>query len=274
MNIRRPPVRYYGGKWRIASWIMSYFPKHITYCEPFAGGAGVLFQKEPSKFEIINDLNGDVVNFFDVLRSSPEALIRAIELTPFSREEHRRAYIREGDSLELARRFYVRSRQSFGSGEGKWNTGWRFQANDRRHSSSLDEWNHTDELWAAAARLKMVQIECDDAMNVIPRFDTPQTLFYVDPPYLFDTRYSDEPRYAHEMTNDQHTHLAELLQTVQGMVIVSGYKSELYKDLYRDWQVVSKHTRTNGNNPATEYLWLSPKATALDYLPLFAGVLP
>lgn len=269
VNISRPPVRYYGGKWRIAPWIIQYFPPHITYCEPFAGGASVLFRKEPSKFEVINDLNNDVVNFFDVLRSRPDDLIRAIELTPYSRSEYVRAYDRDGDCIERARRFYVRSRQSYGSGEGEYRTGWRYQANDRRGSSVVNEWNQPEHLWEAARRLKVVQIECDDALKVIERFDTPQTLFYVDPPYLFKTRYSDEHRYANEMTTAEHCQLAHVLRAVQGMVILSGYESDLYNDLYPDWSKVSKDTRTNANHEATEYLWLSPDACSLHRLPLF-----
>lgn len=271
VKISRPPVRYYGGKWRIASWIMQYFPPHIAYVEPFCGAANILFQKLPSKFEVINDLNAEVVNFFDVLRSRPEDLIRALQLTPFSREEHRRAHDRTGTSLERARKFYVRSRQSFGSGEGEYNTGWRYQANERRGTSTIDEWNNTEHLWDAARRLKQVQIECDDALRVIPRFDTPETLFYVDPPYLFETRYSDEERYAHEMTNQDHRKLAEVLHRVQGKVILSGYASELYRELYPDWTVKMKSTRTNGNRPAEEYLWLSPNACQVSDLPLFKG---
>jgi DNA adenine methylase len=269
LQITRPPVRYYGGKWRIAPWIIQYFPPHVTYCEPFCGGASVLFRKEPSKYEVINDLNKDVVNFFDVLRSRPDDLIRAIELTPYSRAEYIRAYDREGDSVERARRFYIRSRQSFGSGEGTYRTGWRYQANDRRGTSVVGEWNQTAHLLEAARRLKVVQIECDDAFNVIERFDTPQTLFYVDPPYLFETRHSDEHRYACELTDAEHYQLAHSLKTVQGMVILSGYDSDLYNALFPDWRKVSKDTRTNANHEATEYLWLSPKANSLQRLPLF-----
>lgn len=269
VKISRPPVRYYGGKWRLASWIIQYFPPHITFVEPFCGAASILFRKEPSKFEVINDLNGEVVNFFDVLRSRPEDLIRAIQLTPFSREEHKRAHDREGNPLERARRFYIRSRQSFGAGEGKYNTGWRFQANNRRGTSVIGEWNDTDHLWEAARRLKQVQIECDEALRVIQRFDMPETLFYVDPPYLFETRYSDEERYAHEMSVEDHCQLAESLRRVEGKVILSGYSSPLYQELYPDWTVVSKQTVTNGNNPATEYLWISPNASKLSDLPLF-----
>lgn len=265
---RRPPVRYYGGKFRIAPWIIQHFPPHVAYFEPFAGGASVLFRKEPSKYEIINDRNGDVVNFFDVLRADADALIRAIQLTPYSREEHKRAYRREPglDQLERARRFYVRSRMSFGSGEGQYNTGWRFQVHNKRGTSTVEEWNTVDHLWAAAARLKLVQIENDDAFRAIKRFDGPDTLMYIDPPYPFSTRYDHERAYSHEMSDNDHRALADLLRSVQGMVIISGYMCDLYQELYGDWMCVSKDTKTNGNNPATEYLWISPAAQRVDAL--------
>lgn len=270
-NIVNPPVRYFGGKFRIAEWIIEQFPTHTTYVEPFAGGASVLFRKQPSKIEVLNDLNGEVVNFFDVLRTRPDELIRVIELTPYSREEHRRAHEVTGDELERARRFYVRSRQSYGSGEGEYNTGWRFQANDKRGTTNVEEWNKTDALWQAATRLKAVQIECDNALNTIKRFDGPNTLFYVDPPYLPETR-STSNEYRHEMTEAQHIELADVLNAVQGMVILSGYKSELYSRMYGDWHCISKETRANDNAPTVEYLWINAAANALNRLPLFEGL--
>lgn len=267
---KSPPVRYYGGKWRIGKWIIQQFPPHTCYVEPFTGGASVLFQKSPSKFEVINDLNGEVVNFFDVLRSTPEDLIHALQLTPFSREEHKRAHqLDSDDPLERARRFYIRSRQSFGSGEGQYATGWRYQKNDRRGSSCVDEWNSLHHLYDAARRLKYVQIECDDAFRVLRRFDGPETLFYVDPPYLFSTRYSNEKRYRHELSDGQHIQLAESLHHLEGMVILSGYVSELYNDLFSTWRRMSKETKTNGNNEATEYLWINPLADRR-LMPLFS----
>lgn len=271
IKISSPPLRYFGGKWRIAPWIIEHFPEHITYVEPFSGGAGVLFRKQPSPYEIINDINRELVTFFDVLRSRTDELLEAIVLTPMSRYEHRRAHIAEEslDPLEIARRVYVRSRQSFGTGEGKYSTGWRYQGNSNRGTSIVDEWHKFDHLIAAACRLKNVQIECDDALAVIKRFDSKDTLFYVDPPYVWDTRYNQQDMYANELSDNDHVQLAEELKAVEGMVIVSGYMSDLYQELYGDWTVVQKKTRTNGGGDAMEYLWLSPQATSINRLPLF-----
>ncbi len=276
LNITSPPVRYFGGKWRIATWIMDQFPPHTTYVEPFCGGASILFRKQPSQYEVLNDLNSNIITFFDVLRSRPDDLISVLQMTPYSREEHRRAHddvsVDHPDRpLEVARRFYIRSRQSFGAGEGEYSTGWRFQRDAKRGSSCVEEWNKTEHLLLAAKRLKSVQIECDDALSTIERFDNPKTLFYVDPPYTFDTRHSDEHRYAHELTDNQHIDLADVLKSVQGMVLISGYDSPLYQDLYKGWRCIQKETRTNGNNEATESLWISPNADDVNNLPLFAS---
>lgn len=275
LNITSPPVRYFGGKWRIGSWILEQFPPHSTYVEPYCGGASILFRKQPSQYEVLNDLNSSIVTFFDVLRSRGQELIDVIQLTPYSREEHRKAHDEvpldyPDRQLEVARRFYVRSRQSFGSGEGDYSTGWRFQKNHRRGLSCVEEFYRTEQLYLAAERLKAVQIENDDAIKCIQRFDTPETLFYVDPPYQFETRHSNEHRYSHEMTDKQHAELATELFLVKGMVLLSGYQSPLYESLFKGWRCITKETRTNGNNEATECLWISPNADDVGNLPLFS----
>ena len=270
--INNPPVRYKGGKWRIADWIIGYFPKHESYVEPFCGGASVFFQKPPSAIETLNDLNKNIVTFFDVLRAKPEELIRSIELTPYSRDEWEQAHDTTADDpLEIARAFYIRSRMSFDSGEGRWKSGWRYMRNNRRGKTVTQEWNDVSMLWAAARRLKDAQIENRPALDVIAKFDGPETLFYIDPPYLFDTRHSNEEYYAFEMSDNEHVELANLLQKVEGMVILSGYDHPMYQELYHDWVFVEKSARTNGNHKATECLWINPSANEINKLPLFAG---
>lgn len=265
-----PPLRWTGSKWQLAEWIISQFPPHQLYCEPYAGGAAIFFRKQPAKIEVLNDLNGDVVNFFNILRTRPDELIRAVDLTPYSRAEYELAYQPCDDPLERARRFYVCSRQSFGAYSGR-KTGWRTQKNWRRGMSINHEWNRLHGLFQAAYRLKDAQIECDDALAVIRRYDSPHALFYVDPPYVLSSRSQGvgRKRYQHEMTDADHRSLCDLLHTVKGMVILSGYDSALYRELYSDWHVLSKSTTTNGNSTATEYLWLSPNAQQLNKLPLF-----
>lgn len=261
-TLTRHVLRYHGSKRRIGPWIIAHFPPHTCYVEPFGGGAGVLLQKEPADFEVYNDLERSVVNFFDVLRNRPDELIRAIELTPYSRVELERAQQPAGDPLEDARRFYVLSYQQHHGGRGRMSSGWRIQRKNNRGKSIVADWNHTDHLHVAARRLKRVQIECDDALNVIPRFDGPETLFYVDPPYVWGTR-SERWRgkaYLHEMSDDEHRALAAALREIEGMAIVSGYPSDLYdRELFSDWRRVNKETIDGLSQPQVECLWLSPR---------------
>lgn len=277
VKVERPPVRYFGGKWRLAEWIMSHFPaEHRCYVEAFAGGASVLLQKPHTSYEVLNDLDGDVINFFDMLRSRTEELIRAIWLTPYSREEWRRAREQQPavDPIERARRFYVRCWQSFGSGTGISSTGWRFQkgGSDSGRADAVKSWNSTEHLWAVAERLKLVQIENDDALVVMKRYDGPKTLFYLDPPYVHSTRYESSHRkgYQHEMVDEEHRCFAETARQLQGMVIVSGYQSGLYEELFHDWQCVTKETADINAKMQTECLWLSPSVSRIENLPLFA----
>jgi len=282
--INRPALRYFGGKWRLAKWIMSFFPEHFCYAEPFTGGASVLLQKERVEHEVINDLDGNVVNFFRVLRERPDELIRAIELTPFARDEYRLSIQVAENELERARRFYVRCWQSIGSNADK-NGGWRFQRSDNGYSVAK-QFTQTDYLWGIVERLRGVQIESDDAIKIIRRYDAPETLFYIDPPYLPETReYSG--RYRLEVMPDYHCQLAQVLNTIEGMAIVSGYPSGLYDELFTGWRAERKEVKTNGEAKGLETLWLSPRTTealanqaaqteqarlSLGTLPLFAGM--
>jgi len=270
-EITSPPVRYTGSKWRIAPWVISHFPPHTCYVEPFCGGASVLFRKSPSAVEVINDLNGEVINFFEVLRNRPEDLIRAIDLTPFSRAELKLALTTSNDSLESARRLYIRARQSYTAGEAEKSRGWRFQKNmSRGPLSFVQEWANLAHLRPAAARLKMALIECDTALNILSRYDDPQALFYCDPPYTATTRTKRD--YPLEMTDGDHIALSEALHGIKGMALISGYDCALYQELYADWRMVTKQAYTIALVARTECLWISPRASAaMGYGPLFGG---
>lgn len=282
-SVTRPPLRWWGSKWRLAPWIMSFFPPHACYVEPFGGGANVLLRKEPVEMEIYNDADGEVVNFFRVLRERTTELMLAIHLTPHARDELALAREPVSDPLERARRFYVRSWQAYHAGRQHEDTGWRLQYRNNRGKSIIADWNDTGRLWPVVARLKQVQIENTGALSLIARVDNPRTLFYVDPPYVLSTR---SPRrkygaYSVDMDDDDHRRLAEVLHQVKGMVVLSGYRSALYDELFAGWQTVNKSMHTNGNVPRMEYLWLSPNTvTALERaqmkdvheLPLFAVV--
>lgn len=265
-----PPVRYMGSKWQLSEWVISKFPPHDRYVEPFCGSAAVFFRKNRSQVEVLNDLNGDLVNFFKMLRDNSEELINKIELTPFALAEYEEAWTPCDDPLENARRFYVRSWQSF-SGDTKVRSGWRRVSNQSRDRTAAKDWQRLGGLRDAVALLRNAQLDSLDAIDCIRRNDTPDTLFYVDPPYVHSTRKSLRHQYQHEMTDADHVALAECLHQLKGMVILSGYESPLYAELYADWSVSTISNTTNGNGVATEYLWLSPNATDLAKLPLFSG---
>lgn len=173
-NIKRPALRYHGGKWKLAPWIVSHFPPHTTYVEPFGGGASVLLRKQPSFIEVYNDISGLVVNFFRVLRDQPDELMRLIELTPYSRQEFLESQKACVDSLELARRFFVWSWQGRGRAGVQEPGGWRFMSRATRGKTPVDDWTNNQHLWQIVQRLKAVHIESDDAAKVIGRFDMAQ----------------------------------------------------------------------------------------------------
>lgn len=271
----RPALRYFGGKWRIGKWIISHFPDHYTYVEPFGGGASVLLQKNPSPLEVYNDIDGDVVNYFRVLRDHPDELIRAINLTPFSREEYNQAFkpvpahlwfslmrfrgVRLAD-LERARQLYIRSFQSYASHTDRM-SGWRWEKSKKSNRTALGSWNSSlVHLEAAAARMRMVQIENDDVFRIIKRYDTPNTLFYLDPPYI-EEALSSQHRYKHSLTEEQHTELLTRIQRLKGMVAISMVKHHVYQEMLSNWEFHSLETRTQNGNKMQECLWLSPSAS-------------
>lgn len=271
----RPALRYHGGKWQLSNWIISHFPTHTCYCEPFGGGAAVLLNKSPAFVEVYNDLNDDVVNFFRVLRDRPSELFAAIDLTPYSRREYLESQSMDGDDVERARKFFVWSWQGRGRAGVVEPGGWRFMSRDTRGRTPVDDWNNNQHLWSVARRLKQVQIENDNALTVIKRFDTHKTLHYVDPPYVQSTRGQRWALtgYAHELSDAQHVELANLLHSVDGMVILSGYPSTLYDDLYADWKRVDRDvTKDNAGGVAVECLWISKNANQQQAMFSFSGM--
>lgn len=261
----RPVLRYHGGKWKLASWIISHFPPHRVYVEPFGGAASVLLRKPRSYAEVYNDLDGEIVNVFRVLRDPAQArqLERVLRLTPFAREEFELSYIRDEDPIEQARRTIARSFMGFGSNAHNRPTG--FRANTTRSSTTPShDWAHyPDQIGAFVERLRGVVIENRPAIEVIQQHDSRETLHYVDPPYVHAARGAGMVgNYRHEMTDDDHRELAEVLRSVRGAVVVSGYPTPLYEDLYAGWRMVVRtgyaDGAADGTQRRTEALWLSP----------------
>lgn len=263
----RPVLRYHGGKWRLAPWIIEHLPRRRVYVEPFGGGASVLMRKPRSYSEVYNDLDGEIVNLFRVMRDEPNELLRRVQLTPFSRGEFRESYEPSDDPIEQARRTLFRAQAGHGStGSTGRNTG--FRANVTRSSTTpAHDWRrHADTLPPAIERMRGVIIENAPAAEVVERYDSPDTLFYVDPPYPLLTRTNTakwDMIYRHEMTDDQHRELAEQLHQVEGAVVLSGYPCDLYDlELYPDWLRLERRAHTDARLERVEVLWLNPAAHA------------
>lgn len=280
-DLPRPALRWHGGKWLLAPWIIRHFPEHRCYVEPFGGAASVLLRKPRAYAEIYNDLDGEVVNFFRVLRdsSAAAALIASLRLTPFARAEFEESYVDTQDPAERARRLVARSFMGFGSdGHNRAvRTGFR-SASNRSGTTPAHDWvNYPDGLVQIVERLQGVVIENRPAINVMQRHDGHDTLHYVDPPYMPETRSQKSRRgkiryhaYAHEMTSEDHAELLAYLKTLKGMVVLSGYPSALYTRALGRWERRDFAALADGARPRTECLWLNARAVdALGHGPLF-----
>lgn len=268
----RPALRYLGGKWKLAERIVGHFPPHHIYVEPFGGGASVLLRKPRSRAEVYNDLDEDLVGLFRVLRDPERAerLAALVRLTPFSRAEFEAAYEHTGDQVEQARRLLVRSFQGFGSCASRRDrtTGWRTGVRLDSASAARDWANYPHAIAELCQRLAGVSVEARPALDVLANYDSPGTLFYVDPPYVHATRSPRRTRtapsngYAHELNDRDHVELLERLVEMAGAIVLSGYASPLYDDVLGDWRRVEIGTHADGARPRTEVLWLNPAACA------------
>lgn len=236
----RPPVKWHGGKFYLCQRIIEQFPPHHTYLEPFGGAASVLLNKEPSDVEVYNDLDHRITRLFRVLRDHGEELHRRLSLSPYSEEEFHDAVQATDDEIEQARRDFVRWRLSLG-GRGD-SFSFTLHRVRRRmadvvsgYLSMIDE-----QLPFIVERLRTVQILCRPAIEVIRVWDSPNTLIYCDPPYVPSTRHeASRSIYGCEMTDDEHRELADVLKSSEAKVVISGYPSPLYDELYKKWKVVT-----------------------------------
>ncbi len=265
-NIQHPLIRYHGGKFRIADWIISQFPKHKTYVEPFGGGGSVLLSKHPSQIEVYNDIDNEVVNLFRVLRDPEQRqkLEEQLYLTPFSRSEFYCAYEDTDCPVEKARRMIVRAQMGFGSaGATKGNTGFRM-AGGRQKNYEIRLWDkYPSRLSHYAERLKQVLVENQEASKVISYYDNDDTLFYVDPPYIRSTRAANVLAYQYEMDDGAHIELLGQLNNLKGFVVLSGYDCEIYNSRLSGWEKMTKQVQASGKCGGVtrqECLWLNPKA--------------
>lgn len=274
MAVHSPALRYHGAKFRLAPWVMQFFPAHRVYVEPFGGAAGVLLQKPRAYAEVYNDLDDDIANFFRVLRDPVLAarLLEQLTLTPYARTEFELAYEDEDRPcpVERARRTAVRASMGFGSaGATKGVTGFRVDT-ARAYSTAQHLWaRYPDQLAAVIERMQGVLIENRPATEVMRQHDTTDTLHFVDPPYVLATRVlqgsGSKGYYRHEMTDEQHLDLLSTLKDLQGMVVLSGYPSDLYEQELSSWQMHTTSSRMSagrGTGLRTECIWLNEQCQA------------
>jgi DNA adenine methylase len=265
----KSPVSYFGSKQTIAAWIVGLLPEHDHYVEPFAGGLSVLLAKRPSRMETVNDLDGELMTFWRVLRERPDELLRVCELTPHARAELAGAWEAAEDEVELARRVWVRLSQ--GRGGMMRRSGWRHYTTTSGSSFGMPDHldAYRDRMLPAAARIASVSLECLPALTMIGKYGAASdVLLYVDPPYLGSTR-SHRNRYGAEMRGeDDHRELAIALADCRAAVVLSGYHSPLYDELYAGWHVYEQATQTGngrGDKARVEVLWANrPLADRLD----------
>jgi len=266
----RPVLRWHGGKWRLAPWILSHFPPHRVYVEPFGGAASVLLRKEPSHAEVYNDLDGGVVELFRILRDERRAaeFTRQLRLTPFARQEFLAAYQDSDDPIEAARRLVIRAFMGHGSDSASGVvSGFRANSNRSGTTPAHDWANYPDALRATIERLRGVIVEQRDACEVMRQHDAPTTLHYLDPPYVHETRTwmlsgKGKGNYRYELDNAGHERLLETAVDVEGMVLISGYAHEIYESALGEWRRVETQAHADGARPRTEILWINPQACA------------
>jgi DNA adenine methylase len=265
-DVSRSALRYFGGKWALAPWIISHMPAHRIYVEPFGGAASVLLRKPRSPVEVYNDLDDEIVGIFRILQNAVQCreLVRILQRTPYARREFELAFRATDDPLVRAQRAIIRAYMSFHH-SALFSPQKTTFANARHRKKcggcKAHEWmSYPRHLANVCRRLRGVIIECGDALDVIRVQDTSDALFFVDPPYVMGTRDKNS-RYRHEMSDAQHVALLTLLKGVQGKVMVTGYASDLYDDLLAGWTRLSRpHYAASGAGVQTrmEVLWIKP----------------
>lgn len=259
-------LNYPGAKWGMAKQICSLMPDHRSYLEPFFGSGAVLFNKVPSAIETVNDIDGDITNFFKVLREQPDRLAEAIGLTPYSRDAFNDAHENRGSGeFDRAYRFAIRSKMGHGFKTYQ-KTGFKIDVYARERSYCVGCWNRLPaDLLEAAVRLKEVQIENQPALDVIRKFNHDNVLIYADPPYLLDTRGGKQYRY--EMDEQDHLDLLDTLKQHKGTVILSGYPHEMYDRELKGWSRIARKSYNQNSDQRTEVLWYNfDVPTLFDFL--------
>lgn len=250
-------MKYPGSKWTLAEWIISFFPEHHSYLEPFFGSGAVLFNKPRSNIETVNDLDGNVVNLFEWIKKDPEKLAHEIYYTPYSRQVYENAYASvPEESLEQAVCFFIQLNMGYGFRTNGRKVGWKIDIQGRERSYASQDWcNLPEKIMLAAERLRGVQIENKPAVELIQQFNYPNVLIYADPPYVLRTRRGKQ--YRCEMDDRQHQDLMDVLLAHKGPVLLSGYDSDLYNDRMCGWhrEVTTNYSMVHSKK--REVLWMN-----------------
>lgn len=251
-------LKYPGAKWGIARKLIEYMPEHHSYVEPFFGSGAMLFTKEPSRIETVNDLDGNVVNLFRCIQEDSEKLAAMVMTTPFSREIYDATFAEEEptDRYERAARFLVQCWQGHGFRTNGYKVGWKNDVQGRERMYALWNWYRLPEwIIEIAERLRKVQIENRPAMELICRFDFENVFMYLDPPYVLETRTGKQ--YRHEMSDDDHRKLLEAIRESRAKIMISGYDSALYQEYLGDWQKVSFSASAEYGLKRVETIWMN-----------------
>lgn len=250
-------IKYPGSKWSIARWIINFFPEHHSYLEPFFGSGAVLFNKPRSHIETVNDLDGNVVNLFEWIRQDPERLAHEIYYTPYARQVYEDAFAAvPADSLQKAVNFYIRLNMGYGFRTNGEKVGWKNDIQGRERSYASKDWcDLPEKIMQAAERLRGVQIENRPAVEVMQRFNYPNVLIYLDPPYVLSTRHGKQYRY--EMDDAAHNDLLDVSLAHRGPVLISGYDNELYNERLKNWHREETFCYSQVKSKKKEVLWMN-----------------
>lgn len=254
-------AKYPGSKWSIANWIISFFPEHHSYLEPFFGSGAVLFNKPRSNIETVNDLDGNVVNLFEWIKKEPERLAHEIYYTPYARQVYNETFtVVPEDSFEQAVNFYIRLNMGHGFRTNGEKVGWKNDIQGRERAYASQDWVHLPEkIMQAAERLRGVQIDNRPAIELMKRFNYPNVLIYLDPPYVLSTRHGKQYRY--EMDNEEQEELLSIALKHKGPVLISGYESHLYNSILCGWHKEGTTSYSQVCSKKKEVLWMNFEPT-------------
>ena len=255
--VMRAVIKYPGSKWGLAKWIIGHFPEHHSYLEPYFGSGAVLFNKQLSHIETVNDLDGRIVNLFEWIKHDPERLAREIYYTPYARQVYEDAFVSDPeDSLQKAVNFYILLQMGHGFRTNGEKVGWKSDVQGRERAYAAKDWCEIPgKIMQAAERLRGVQIECRPAVDVIRRFNSSKVLIYADPPYVLSTRHGKQ--YRCEMDDRGHEELLDVLLAHKGPVLLSGYDNALYNDRLRGWRREEAVSYSQAASRRTEILWMN-----------------